>query len=190
MKEIRWHGRGGQGAKTVSQILAQINLREGKHVQSFPEYGPERSGAPVRAYNRISDEEILIHSGVYHPHISVVIDETLLESENPTEGLNPEGTLLVNTKRSPEEIKKLTGYSGEIICLDADKIAKDAGTGFPNVPMLGAVVAVLGTDPQLAEEELKGTLAKRLPPEIVEKNLQAFRAGYEAAKGARQNAPA
>jgi pyruvate ferredoxin oxidoreductase gamma subunit len=136
------------------------------------------------------DEDFLVHSGVYHPHISVVIDETLLDSENPTEGLSPEGTLLVNTKRSVDEVRKLTGYSGEIICLDADKIAKEAGTGFPNVPMLGAVVAVLGTDPQLAEEELKGTLAKRLPPQVVEKNLQAFRAGYEAAKGARENASA
>ena len=190
MKEIRWHGRGGQGAKTVSQILAQINLREGKHVQSFPEYGPERSGAPVRAYNRISEEEILIHSGVYHPDISVVIDETLLDSENPTEGLKPEGTLLVNTKRSPDEIRKLTGFAGEIICLDAGKIAEEAGTGFPNVPMLGAVAAVLGTDPKLAEEELKATLSKRLPPEVVDKNLVAFRKGYEAAKGARTNAPA
>ena len=188
MKEIRWHGRGGQGAKTVSQILAQINLREGKHVQSFPEYGPERSGAPVRAYNRISDEEILIHSGVYHPNIAVVIDESLLDTENPTEGLKPDGTLLVNTKRSPEEIRARTGFSGEIICVDANKIAQEAGTGFPNVPMLGAVVAVLGTDPKLAEEELRATLSKRLSEELVEKNLAAFRAGYEAAKGARQNA--
>lgn len=188
MKEIRWHGRGGQGAKTVSQILAQINLREGKHVQSFPEYGPERSGAPVRAYNRISEEEILIHSGVYHPDISVVIDETLLDSENPTEGLNKQGTLLVNTKRSPEEIGKRTGFSGEIICLDADKIAQEAGTGFPNVPMLGAVAAVLGTDSRLSEEELRDTLSKRLSEELVEKNLAAFRAGYEAAKGAHEHA--
>jgi len=188
MKEIRWHGRGGQGAKTVSQILAQINLREGKHVQSFPEYGPERSGAPIRAYNRISDEEILIHSGVYHPDISVVVDESLLESENPTEGLKTDGTLVVNTKRSPDEIRRLTGFSGEIVCLDADKIAQEAGTGFPNVPMLGAVVAVLGSDPKLAEEELRETLSHRLPPEVVEKNLQAFRAGHAAAKGARQNA--
>ena len=188
MKEIRWHGRGGQGAKTVSQILAQINLREGKHVQSFPEYGPERSGAPIRAYNRISDEEILIHSGVYHPDISVVVDESLLESENPTEGLKTDGTLVVNTKRSPDEIRRLTGFSREIVCLDADKIAQEAGTGFPNVPMLGAVAAVLGTDPKLSEEELRDTLSKRLSEELVEKNLVAFRAGYEAAKGARQNA--
>jgi len=190
MKEIRWHGRGGQGAKTVSQILAQINLREGKYVQSFPEYGPERSGAPIRAYNRISDEEIVIHSGVYSPDISVVVDETLLDSENPTEGLKPDGTLIVNTSRSPDEIREATGYQGHIVCLDASKIAREAGTGFPNVPMLGAVVAVLGSDPKLAEEELRNTLGHRLPPEVVEKNIKAFRDGYEAAKGAMQHAGA
>lgn len=183
MKEIRWHGRGGQGAKTVSQILAQINLREGKHVQAFPEYGPERSGAPVRAYNRISDRQILVHSGVYHPDIVVVIDETLLESENATEGLKPDGVLIVNTSRTAEEIRQSTGFPGKIVVLDATKIAQEAGTGFPNVPMLGAVAAVLDTDPKIAEEELKETLSHRLAPEVVEKNLKAFREGYEAAKG-------
>ncbi len=97
MNEIRWHGRGGQGAKTASQILAQINLREGKFVQSFPEFGPERSGAPMRAYNRISDEEIRVHSAVYSPDIAVVVDETLLEAERPWEGLPDGGTLVVNS---------------------------------------------------------------------------------------------
>lgn len=182
MKEIRWHGRGGQGAKTVSQILAQINIREGKHVQAFPEYGPERSGAPVRAYNRISDEEIVVHSGVYEPDIVVVIDETLLDSENPTEGLKPDGVLIVNTSCSPKEIRHRTKFSGKIVALDADRIAKETETGFPNVPMLGAVVAVLGTDYALAEAELREALGGRLSQEMLEKNLQAFRAGYEAAK--------
>ncbi len=182
MIEIRWHGRGGQGAKTVSQILAQILMREGKHVQAFPEYGPERSGAPVKAYDRISDEEIRIHSGVYNPDIVAVIDETLLESENPTDGLKPDGVLIVNTPRSADEIRRKTGFQGKIIAFNATKVAQEAGTGFPNVPMLGAVVAVLGVDPQVAEEELKETLSHRLPPEVVEKNLKAFRAGYEAAK--------
>ncbi|MGC9529043.1 MAG: 2-oxoacid:acceptor oxidoreductase family protein [Candidatus Bipolaricaulaceae bacterium] len=185
MKEIRWHGRGGQGAKTVSQILAQINLREGKHVQSFPEYGPERSGAPVRAFNRISNEEILIHSGVYNPHLAVVIDESLLEGENPTEGLREDGTLLVNTKCTSDDIRRRTGFSGTIICVDADDIAKQAGTGFPNVPMLGAAVAALGTDLKVAEEELRQTLGHRLSADMVDKNVTALRAGYDAAKGAR-----
>lgn len=183
MKEIRWHGRGGQGAKTVSQILAQINLREGKFVQAFPEYGPERSGAPVRAYNRISDKEILVHSGVYEPDIVVVIDETLLDSENPTEGLKPNGVLLVNSSCSPEELRMRTGFSGTIIAVDGDRIAKETGTGFANVPLLGAVVAVLGTNYAVAEAELREALGARLSGEVLNKNLQAFRAGYEAAKG-------
>lgn len=182
MKEIRWHGRGGQGAKTVSQILAQINLREGKFVQAFPEFGPERSGAPVRAYNRISDKEILVHYGVYEPDIVVVLDESLLDAERPTEGLKPNGVLLVNTTCSAEEIRARTGFRGRIITVDADGIAKEAGTGFPNIPMLGAVVAVLGTDYALAEAELREALGGRLGKDMLEKNLQAFRAGYEAAE--------
>ncbi|MBC7093354.1 2-oxoacid:acceptor oxidoreductase family protein [Candidatus Bipolaricaulota bacterium] len=185
MKEIRWHGRGGQGAKTVSQILAQINLREGKHVQAFPEYGPERSGAPVRAYNRIADEEIVIHSGVYSPDIAVVVDETLLESEKPADGLKPDGVLIVNTTCSKDEIRKRTGFRGTIVVLDADRIAREAGTGFANVPMLGAVAAVLGTEWKLAEEELRETMGEKLSHEVLEKNVAALRAGYEAAKGVR-----
>ncbi len=182
MKEIRWHGRGGQGAKTVSQILAQINLREGKYVQAFPEFGPERSGAPMRAYNRISEEEILVHSGVYEPNVVVVIDETLLDSERPTEGLKPDGVLVVNTTCSVEEIRARTKFAGVIIPVDADRIAQETGTGFPNIPLLGAVVAALGTDYNLAEAELREALGGRLGKDMLEKNLQAFRAGYEAAK--------
>lgn len=182
MKEIRWHGRGGQGAKTVSQILAQINLREGKFVQAFPEFGPERSGAPVRAYNRISDEEILVHSGVYDPEIVVVIDETLLDSERPAEGLKPNGVLVVNSTCSAEEIRARMKFAGRVVTVDADRIAKETGTGFPNIPMLGAVVALLGTDYALAEAELREALAGRLSRDMLEKNILAFRAGYEAAK--------
>lgn len=185
MKEIRWHGRGGQGAKTASQILAQINLREGKFVQAFPEFGPERSGAPMRAYNRISEAEIRVHFGVYEPDIVVVLDETLLDSEKPTDGLKPEGVLLVNTTCSAEELRARLNFPGKIVVVDADGIAKETGMGFPNVPMLGAVVAVLGTDYDLAEEELRTSLSGRLPPNVVEQNLQAFRLGYEAVKEVR-----
>jgi len=183
MKEIRWHGRGGQGAKTVSQILAQINLREGKHVQSFPEYGPERSGAPVRAFNRIAEDEIRIHSGVYEPGVVVVVDESLLDSENTTEGLAPDGILVVNTKCSADEIRARTGFGGTILVLDAIKIADEAGTGFPNIPMLGAAAAVLGSAMETAEEEVRQTMGAKLSTDILEKNLVALRGGYEAAKG-------
>lgn len=182
MKEIRWHGRGGQGAKTVSQILAQINLREGKHVQAFPEYGPERSGAPVRAYNRIADEDIVVHSGVYHPDIVVVIDESLLDSENPTEGLKPDGVVLVNTPCSAEELRARTHLSGKLVTVDADAIAEETGTGFANIPMLGAVVALLHVDYELAENELREALGGRFSQDVLEKNIRAFRGGYDAVK--------
>ncbi len=182
MKEIRWHGRGGQGAKTVSQVLAQINLREGKYVQAFPEFGPERSGAPIRAYNRIADEEILVHSAVYSPHIAVVVDESLLTAEKPIEGLHPDGTLIVNTSCSAEEIRARTGFKGKIVVLDADRIARDAGTGFANIPMLGAVASVLGTAWNIVEEEVRRTMGERISREMLDKNIAALRAAYEAAR--------
>jgi pyruvate ferredoxin oxidoreductase gamma subunit len=182
MKEIRWHGRGGQGAKTVSQVLAQINLRKGKYVQAFPEFGPERSGAPIRAYNRISDEEILVHSAVYSPDLAVIVDESLLTSEKPTDGLHPDGTLVVNTSCSTEEIRTRTGFKGKIVVLDADRIGREAGTGFANIPMLGAVAAVLGTAWSIVEEEVRRTMGERISKEMLDKNITALRAAYDAAK--------
>ena len=179
MKEIRWHGRGGQGAKTASQLLADINLQEGKFVQSFPEYGPERSGAPIRAYNRVSDEKIRVHSGVDKPELVAVVDPTLLQAANPTEGLSEDGTLLVNTPKDPEEVKEETGFAGRVMTIDATQIAEDAGSGYANIPMLGALVSVLGTDYDVAETEVKKALSKKLPEEIVEMNLRAFKVGFE-----------
>ncbi|MBS3786563.1 2-oxoacid:acceptor oxidoreductase family protein [Candidatus Bipolaricaulota bacterium] len=179
MKEIRWHGRGGQGAKTASQLLADINLQEGKFVQSFPEYGPERSGAPIRAYNRVSDKKIRVHSGVDEPEVVAVVDPTLLQAASPTEGLSEDGVLLVNTPNSSDEVKDETGFTGKVITIDATKIAEDAGSGYANIPMLGALVAVLGTEYEVAESEVSKALSKKLPEEIVELNLEAFEAGYE-----------
>ena len=179
MKEIRWHGRGGQGAKTASQLLADINLQEGKFVQSFPEYGPERSGAPIRAYNRVSDKQIRVHSGVDEPEVVAVVDPTLLEAANPTDGLSEEGVLLVHTPKSAEEVKAETGFSGEVITLDASRLAEEAGSGYANIPTLGALVKVLGTDYEVAEAEVKKALSKKLPEEVVEMNLQALKVGYE-----------
>ena len=179
MKEIRWHGRGGQGAKTASQLLADINLQEGKFVQSFPEYGPERSGAPIRAYNRVSDEKIRVHSGVDEPEVVAVVDPTLLQAANPTEGLSEDGVLLVNTAKSSDEVKDETGFAGTVLTMDATQIADDTGSGYANIPMLGALVSVLGTDYEVAAKEVKKVLSKKLPEEIVEMNLQAFKVGYE-----------
>ncbi len=180
MKEIRWHGRGGQGAKTASQLLADINLKEGKHVQSFPEYGPERSGAPIKAYNRVSDETIKIHSGVYEPEIAVVIDPTLLEAADPTEGLSEDGTLLVNTPKDPKEIEEDTGFSGEIITFNATELAEEAGSGYANIPVLGALAKLIGTDLETAVSEVEKSLSKKLPPEVVDSNIEAMKSGYNA----------
>lgn len=179
MQEIRWHGRGGQGAKTVSQLLANINLGEGKFVQAFPEYGPERSGAPVKAYNRISDSQIQVHSGVYQPDIVVVIDSTLIHSENPTQGLKDEGILLVNSPKKPSEIQEMMGDNTKVITVDADRIAKEAGTGFANIPMLGALVKLLGSDLELVKKEIKKLMSKKLTNDIVDKNIRALEEGYK-----------
>ena len=113
--EIRWHGRGGQGAKTAALLLADVAFKTGKYVQGFPEYGPERMGAPITAYNRISDEVIRVHSNIYDPEFVVVVDESLLETVDVTAGLKKEGAILVNTARPKEEIiPHLKGYEGKL----------------------------------------------------------------------------
>ena len=121
--EIRWHGRGGQGAKTAALLLADVAFKTGKYVQGFPEYGPERMGAPITAYNRISDEVIRVHSNIYDPEFVVVVDESLLETVDVTAGLKKEGAILVNTARPKEEIiPHLKGYEGKLYTIDAHKV--------------------------------------------------------------------
>ena len=144
--EIRWHGRGGQGAKTASLLLADAAFNTGKYIQGFPEYGPERMGAPITAYNRISDKPITIHSNIYEPDYVVVVDDTLLESVPVTAGLKKEGAIVINTTKSPEYLKeKLNGYDGNIYTIDARKVSEETlGKDFPNTPMLAAIVKVTG----------------------------------------------
>ena len=142
--EIRWHGRGGQGAKTAALLLADVCFKTGAYVQGFPEYGPERMGAPITAFNRISDKEIRVHSNIYNPDLVVVVDETLLHSVDVTSGLKAGGAIIVNTDKTPDEIKPLlNGFAGRVYTVDARKISVDAlGRYFPNSPMLAAAVAV------------------------------------------------
>ena len=142
--EIRWHGRGGQGAKTASLLLADAAFNTGKYIQGFPEYGPERMGAPITAYNRISDKPITVHSNIYEPDYVVVVDDTLLESVPVTDGLKETGAIIINTTKSPEIIKKsLNNYNGSIYTIDARKISIETlGKYFPNTPMLAAIVKV------------------------------------------------
>ena len=144
--EIRWHGRGGQGAKTACLLLADVAFSSGKHVQGFPEYGPERMGAPITAYNRITDEHCKVHSNIYTPDYVVVVDETLLKSVDVTSGLKESGALIINSRKTPEEIRPLLkGYSGRVCVVDAEKISMETlGKNFPNTPMLAAFVKVSG----------------------------------------------
>ena len=144
MTEIRWHGRGGQGAKTACLLLADAAFASGKYVQGFPEYGPERMGAPITAYNRISDEPCTIHSNIYNPDYVVVVDESLLSTVDVTAGLNPEGAIVINSRRPAAELRPmLKGYAGAVYAIDARRISEEyLGGYFPNTPMLSAIVQV------------------------------------------------
>ena len=180
MIEIRWHGRGGQGAKTASLLLADAAFNTGKFIQGFPEYGPERMGAPITAYNRISDTPITIHSNIYEPDFVVVVDDTLLDVVDVTAGLKETGAIVINTTKSADEVKaKLKGYAGGIYTIDARKISLETlGKYFPNTPMLAAIVKVSGVmsdEALLADMEgsFKHKFAKK--PEVIEGNMNALR---------------
>lgn len=186
--EIRWHGRGGQGAKTASLLLADAAFNTGKFIQGFPEYGPERMGAPITAYNRISDERLTIHSNIYEPDYVVVVDDSLLNSVDVTAGLKEEGAIIINSSKEPEDLRPLLkGYKGKICTVDARKISIETlGKYFPNTPMLGAVVKVS----KVMEEEVflkdmvdsfKHKFAKK--PEVVEGNIKALERSMQEVKG-------
>ena len=187
MIEIRWHGRGGQGAKTASLLLADAAFNTGKYIQGFPEYGPERMGAPITAYNRISETPITIHSNIYEPDYVVVVDDTLLESVDVTSGLKETGAIVINTTKSAEYLKKaLKGYSGEVYTIDARKISEEAlGKYFPNTPMLAAIVKVskIMTDDELLED-MKGSFKHKFAkkPEVIEGNMKALEMALKEVK--------
>ena len=177
--EIRWHGRGGQGAKTASLLLADAAFNTGKYIQGFPEYGPERMGAPITAYNRISDKPITIHSNIYEPDYVVVVDDTLLETVPVTSGLKNTGAIVINTTKNAEEIKGLLkGYEGKVYKIDARKISEEAlGRYFPNTPMLAAIVKVskVMSDEELLND-MKGSFKHKFAkkPEVIEENMKAL----------------
>ena len=186
--EIRWHGRGGQGAKTASLLLADAAFNTGKYVQGFPEYGPERMGAPITAYNRISDEKITIHSNIYEPDFVAVVDDTLLTSVNVTSGLKENGAIVINTTKSPDEIRPfLKDFKGKVCTIDARKISVETlGKYFPNTSMLAAMVKVsevMNEDEFLKDMEgsLKHKFAKK--PEVIEGNLKALTRSMQEVKG-------
>ena len=185
--EIRWHGRGGQGAKTASLLLADAAFNTGKYIQGFPEYGPERMGAPLTAYNRISNDPIRIHSNIYNPDYVVVVDDSLLTAVDVTAGLNQNGAIIINTTKKGDELKSLLkGYSGDIYTIDARKISIETlGKYFPNTPMLAAVVKVSGVIEEKdflkdMEGSFKHKFAKK--PEVIEGNMKALEMALKEVK--------
>ena len=187
--EIRWHGRGGQGAKTAALLLADVAFNNGLYVQGFPEYGPERMGAPITAYNRLSRNPIRVHSNIYDPDFVAVVDETLLHTVDVTAGLKKEGAIIVNTAKSKEEIMpQLNGYEGRVVTIDARTISEEAlGKYFPNSPMLAAVVATTGVMPKETflhemRASYKHKFAKK--PEVIDGNMKALEMAFAAVEEA------
>ncbi len=188
MLEIRWHGRGGQGAKTASLLLADAAFNTGKYIQGFPEYGPERMGAPITAYNRISDQKITIHSNIYEPDYVVVVDETLIGVVDVTAGLKEDGAIIINSRKDADELRqKLKGYKGKVCTLDAKSISMDClGRYFPNTPMLAAVVKVSGVmDEDEFVKDMEESFAHKFAskPQVVDGNLKALKRALTEVKG-------
>lgn len=184
LTEIRWHGRGGQGAKTAALLLADVAFNTGKYVQGFPEYGPERMGAPITAYDRISDNPIRVHSNIYEPDFVVVVDDTLLHSVDVTKGLKKDGAILINTTMEIDEVLPLlNNYSGKVFIIDARKVCMATlGKYFPNTPMLAAIVKVSGImDKEVFMTEMETSLSHKFAkkPEVLEGNMNALKMAWQ-----------
>jgi pyruvate ferredoxin oxidoreductase gamma subunit len=180
--EIRWHGRGGQGVVTASQLLARSAMREGKYVQAFPEFGPERMGAPIKAYTRLSDGQIKIHSGVESPGIVVVLDPTLVGQVDIGEGLSEGGLILVNTDKNADTVARLAGLtSKKVLAIDASKIALETiGRNIANTSIMGALVKATGLvtlDALL--QEIEASFGAKFNQKVIDGNLAAAKRAYE-----------
>lgn len=184
LTEIRWHGRGGQGAKTAALLFGEAVLGQGKYMQAFPEYGPERMGAPVQSYNRISEEPITIHCGVTSPQVVVVLDPTLIGTIDVTKGLPADGTIIINTGQPASDFRTSLGLSTQkVYTVDASKIAQETiGRDIPNTPMMGALVKATGlVEFEAMIEDTKHKLEKkfRSKPEVIDGNLKAIQRAYD-----------
>ena len=185
MTEIRWHGRGGQGAKTAAQLVAQVALEEGKFSQGFPEYGPERMGAPIRGFTRVSDQAIRVHCAIERPDVVVVMDDTLMGLPDVTQGVDDATTFVINTTLAPAEMRERLGTSaGVIYCVDATKISIDElGRPMPNTPMVGALVKATGCiSIDALKEDIERRFIKKFGERVVRGNIRAIQRAYEEVK--------
>jgi len=179
--QIRIHSRGGQGAKTAAQIIAEASIEEGEFAQAFSEYGPERSGAPMKTFLRISKKPIRLHSDVENPDMAVVLDPSLILSADVSKGLADGGIVLVNTCENAEDIrKKLSKKNCKIYTVDAKGIAmRIIGKDLPNTAIMGAIMKLVPLIPyEHAVEETRETFKRKLSKEMVEKNIEALKEGY------------
>ena len=186
--EIRWHGRGGQGAKTAALLFADAALGEGLYIQAFPEYGPERMGAPVQSFDRLSKKPITIHAGVTSPQVVVVLDPTLIGKVDVTQGLPDDGIIIVNTSETAKEMRKKLGLTkGKVYTVDASLISKETiGRAIPNTPMMGALVKVTGLIDfarMLENNREKLTAKFKNKPEVIEGNIKSIQRAYQEVKG-------
>lgn len=181
--EIRWHARAGQGAVTAAKLVAETALSQGRYMQAMPEYGPERTGAPLKAYTRVCDEPIEVHNNIVNPQIVVVLDETLLDIENVTTGIKEDGTIVLNSRMAPEETREKLGVGEGIVVatVDASGIAMDAiGRNIPNTPIVAALSKVTGVIPiDSLVEHLKTSFAKKFSQEVIDANLESVYRAYE-----------
>ena len=181
LREVRWHGRGGQGAWTASELLARAAIREGKYIQSFPEFGPERMGAPVKAFTRISDGPINLHCAIYAPDVVAVLDPTLLKTVPVTEGLKKDGVLVINTRETPAQLEKQLDFPRQQLwTISATDIAVEIlGRPITNTAMLGAVARAAATvDLKSIQEAVK----ERFPLKIAERNIKILEKAYNEVK--------
>jgi len=186
LTEIRWHGRGGQGAVTAAKMVAELALGEGRYFQAFPEYGPERSGAPIVAFTRVSDAPIQVYSGIEHPQIVVVLDSSLMKIVDVTKGAPDDAIVLVNSERSPAQIRRDTGFTGNrLFTIAATRIAVETiKRPIPNTPMVGALTRITGLfDIDDVVTFLREDFGKKFPPKVVEGNIAAITRSYEEVQG-------
>jgi pyruvate ferredoxin oxidoreductase gamma subunit len=185
LTEIRWHARGGQGAKTAATFLAEAAIKDGKYSQGFPDYGPERMGAPMRGFTRISDKPVRLHCAIEEPDVVIVLDDTLLDTVNVCEGLAETGTILINSKKDAASIRAKVKWNGKgLFVVDATQIALDElGRPIPNTPMLGALVKANGTiSLDVLLEDIKKKFSKKFKKQVVEGNLNAIKRAHEEVK--------
>ncbi len=186
--EVRWHGRGGQGAKTAAMLLAEAAADAGMYIQAFPEYGPERMGAPVLSFNRISSAPIRMRCHVSRPQIVVVLDSTLIGKVDVADGLPEDGIILINTPMSPADMRKYLNLEGKkVYTIDANQISLETiGRPIPNTPMMGAlmkVTEILPFDSFMAVTKLQLEEKFRSKPEVIAGNLKAIERAYLEVKG-------